>query len=334
MPKKILVVDDEPNNLNVLRQILMPEGYHLAFAKNGAEALIAATKHKPDLILLDVMMPEMDGYEVCSRLKRNPAFLLTPIIFITAMDDIENEAKGFEVGAVDYISKPVSSPVVLARVATHLSLIHVAELEAIQREAIDMLGEAGHYNDTDTGVHIWRMADYAATLAKAAGWLNEQVELIRSAAPMHDTGKIGIPDEILKAPRKLTPKEWETMKLHTVIGHGILVSGHTSLFQMAAEIALHHHERWDGCGYPNGLSGEEIPESARIVAVADVLDALTMKRPYKDAWSIDDALEEIRRSSGGHFEPRIVDLLNRVEPEIRDIKTKWDNKEAPVKIYA
>ncbi len=324
MSKKILIVDDEPNNLSVLRQVLSPAGYHLAFAKNGKEALIAAQKHQPDLVLLDIMMPEMDGYEVCTRLKENPSFLLTPVIFVTAMDDIENEAKGFDAGAVDYITKPVSPSVVLARVATHLSLVHTGELERVQKEAIAMLGKAGHYNDTDTGVHIWRMADYAAAMARAAGWSEENVELIRNAAPMHDTGKIGIPDEILKAPRKLLPQEWIVMKRHTEIGYEILTKGHTRLFKLAAEIALNHHEKWNGAGYPAGLQGEQIPESARITAIADVLDALTMERPYKQPWTLEEALEEIKKSSGQHFDPHLIKLLAQIEPQIRNIKACWD----------
>ncbi|MEO5354535.1 MAG: response regulator, partial [Magnetococcus sp. XQGC-1] len=313
--KKILVVDDEPNNLQVMRQILK-DHYQLIFAPNGEKALEAAGKHLPELLLLDIMMPGMSGYEVCQKLRANPATEHIPVIFVTAMSEVEDEAKGFDVGAVDYIQKPVSGPIVLRRVQTHLSLVWAKELEESQRDAIFMLGEAGHYNDTDTGVHIWRMAAYAGALAKAIGWSEQQVARLELAAPMHDTGKIGTPDGILKAPRKLTAEEWEIMKQHAAIGADILSKSRTPLFIMAAEIARCHHEKWDGSGYPAGLVGNSIPESARMVAIADVFDALTMKRPYKEPWSIEDSMAEIHKGSGTHFEPRLVVQFEKILPEI------------------
>ena len=323
MLKKILIVDDEPNNLQVLRQILK-DYYQLIFAPNGDKALEAASKHLPDLVLLDIMMPGMNGYEVCEKLKTTPFAKEIPVIFVTAMSEVEDEARGFDVGAVDYIQKPVSGPVVLRRVQTHLSLVRAQELEDSQKEAIFMLGEAGHYNDTDTGDHIWRMAAYARAIAKAANWPEHMAERLEMAAPMHDTGKIGTPDAILKAPRKLTPEEWEIMKQHAQIGADILSKCDTPIFTMAAEVARCHHEKWDGSGYPAGLSGAAIPESARIVALADVFDALTMKRPYKEPWSIADSLAEIRKSSGSHFDPRLVDLFEKVLPDIIKIKDIWE----------
>lgn len=327
MVKKILIVDDEPNNLQELRQILK-DHYQLTFAHNGEKALQAAVNHLPHLILLDIMMPGINGYEVCRRLKSNPLTQHIPVIFITVMNEIEDEARGFDVGGVDYIQKPVSSPIVLRRVQTHLSLVRAKELEYSQKAAIFMLGEAGHYNDTDTGVHIWRMSVFARLLAEAAGWSSEQTELMGLAAAMHDTGKIGIPDSILKAPRKLTPEEWVIMQSHSKIGANILGKSKTPIFNMAAEIALYHHEKWNGCGYPSGLVGEAIPESARIVAIADVFDSLTMVRPYKRAWSIEEATAEIKNSSGSHFEPRLVGLFEQVLPEILRLKNHWDKKEA------
>lgn len=327
MKKKILLVDDEPNNLQILRQILK-EQYLLIFATNGQKALDAAVEHLPDLILLDIMMPGMNGYEVCERLKGDAATRVIPVIFVTAMRELEDEARGFDVGAVDYIQKPVSAPIVLRRVQTHLSLVRAQELEDSQREAIFMLGDAGHYNDSDTGVHIWRMAAYSRVLAEAVGWPEHRVEVLELAAPMHDTGKIGIPDAILKAPRKLTPEEWQIMKQHSQIGYDILHKCDTKIFSLAAEIALSHHEQWDGSGYPRGLVGANIPESARIVALADVFDALTMKRPYKNAWSVEDSVEEIRRSSGSHFEPRLVDTFASTLPLIVETKEEWDATEA------
>jgi putative two-component system response regulator len=271
------------------------------------------------------MMPEMDGFEVCDKLKNSPTTEAIPIIFITAMGDEEGETKGFDVGAVDYIQKPVSAPIVLSRVKTHLSLVRSHELEESQREAIYMLGEAGHYNDTDTGDHIWRMAAYSKALAVAAGWPDELAEQMEMAAPMHDTGKIGTPDEILKAPRKLTSDEWIIMKDHSKIGYQILSKSKKQLFILASEIAHYHHEKWDGTGYPAGLTGTAIPESARIVAIADVFDALTMKRPYKEPWSIEDTMAEIKKSSGTHLEPRLVELFEVILPEIIDIKQEWGN---------
>lgn len=325
MKKKILIVDDEPNNLNVLKQILKDD-YRLMFATNGEKALEVAVKHEPDLILLDIMMPDMSGYEVCEKLQDYPVTDKIPVIFVTAMSEVEDEAKGFDVGAVDYIQKPVSGPIVLRRVQTHLSLVRAHELEENQRAAIFMLGEAGHYNDTDTGVHIWRMSAYARIIAEAAGWNSELCDRLELAAPMHDTGKIGIPDTILKAPRKLTADEWTVMMTHTEIGNRILNMGHNPIFNMAAEIALYHHEKWDGNGYPMGLEGESIPESARIIAIADVFDALTMKRPYKEAWPIEDAISEIKNSSGSHFDPRLVDAFCKVIPDIIIVKEKWDKQ--------
>ena len=323
--KKILIVDDEPNNLLLLRHILK-EQYHLSLALDGTQALAMIHDDPPDIVLLDIMMPGMDGYEVCQRLKTDPDTQDIPVIFITAMNNVNDETKAFDAGAVDYLSKPVSSPVVLRRVQTHLSLVRAKELEDSQREAIFMLGEAGHYNDTDTGLHIWRMAAYARAIADAAGWSERTAEWLELAAPTHDTGKIGIPDEILKAPRKLTPEEWTIMKTHTTIGHKILSKSDTPIFTMAAEIALHHHEKWDGSGYPNGLRGETIPESARIVALADVFDALTTKRPYKEPWGVPDAMAEIHKTAGKHFEPRLVQLFEKILPTIMQLKETWREK--------
>jgi len=256
-----------------------------------------------------------------------------------------NAIKFTQSGTVDYITKPVSGPIVLARVATHLALsdqqksmnIQVAqrtyELEQSQKAAIHMLGEAGHYNDTDTGMHIWRMAGYSGELGRRFGWSVTQAKQLEFAAPLHDTGKIGIPDAILKKTGKLDANEWEVMKTHAQVGYDILSKNKTELFQLAAEIALNHHERWDGSGYPNGLLGQDIPESARIVAIADVFDALTMKRPYKAAWSIDKAVAEMQRGSGTHFDAQLLDCFLDNLGTILDIKKEWEEKEATAKSY-
>ena len=326
MLKKILVVDDEPVNLQLMRQALKGK-YDLLFANNGESAIEAALEHKPDMILLDIMMPGISGYEVCERLKAMPEVQSIPVIFVSAMSEIDNEAQGFDVGAVDYVMKPISVPILLRRVQTHLSLVRAQMLEQSQRETILMLGEAGHYNDTDTGLHIWRMAAYARALAELAGWSDYQAEMLEYAAPMHDTGKVGIPDNILKAPRKLTDEEMEVIKMHPRIGYEILNKGTSPLMKMAAEVAFYHHEKWDGSGYPNQLSGTDIPESARIVSIADVFDALTMKRPYKKAWEISDAIQEIKDNSGTHFEPRLVELLDQNLGRFQDIKALWEARE-------
>lgn len=323
----ILCVDDEPNNLAALRQILKDE-YALAFARNGEEALRAAEKHRPALILMDVQMPDIDGYEVCRRLKQNPSTEAVPVIFVTSRSEILDEKAGFDAGGVDYITKPLFPMIVQARVHTHLSLVQVSELEKSCYAAIHMLGEAGHYNDTDTGVHIWRMAAYCGSLADAANWTQERRKLIELAAPMHDTGKIGIPDAVLKKPGPLDETEWTIMKTHSRIGYDILKKSDTPVFQLAAEIALNHHEKWGGRGYPEGLAGEAIPESARIVAIADVFDALTMKRPYKEAWPLDRVMLTMRRDAGTHFEPRLMRLFEDNLPTILALKAEWDAREA------
>lgn len=335
---RVLIVDDEPNNLQLMRHILSEE-YQLSFAINGANALEVARKVMPDIILMDIMMPQMDGYEACRRLKADSSVADIPVIFITSMSDVADESRGFEVGGVDYIAKPVSRMIVQARVATHLALHdqkiacekrviqRTAELEASQRAAVFMLGEAGDYNDTDTGVHIWRMAAYCSTIARNLGWNVERADMLELAAPMHDIGKVGIPDAILKKPGPLSDEEWAIMKTHPKIGYTILSKSDTPLFNMASDVAMFHHEKWDGTGYPRRLKGKNIPESARIVAVADVFDALTMKRPYKEAWPVEKAIDEIIRSSGSHFDPEIAECFLSVERKIRDAKQRWDPME-------
>ena len=323
---RILCVDDQPNNLALLRVILQ-DLYKLVFACNGESALQAARKHMPDLILLDVQMPDINGFEVCRRLKEDPQTRSIPVIFVTCLADEGDEQAGFDLGAVDYISKPISPPVVRARVRTHLSLVGVSELKASQRAAIQMLGEAGHFNDTDTGLHIWRMAAYSQALARAIGWDEERAALLEMAAPMHDTGKIGIPDSILKKPGKLDEQEWDVMKTHSRIGYNILSKSDTPLFTLAAEVALRHHEKWDGSGYPDGIAGKEIPESARIVAVADVFDALSMRRPYKEPWPLDRILKTLREGAGNHLESRLVTAFTDILPDILNIRGIWNERE-------
>lgn len=323
---KLLLVDDEPTNLQVLRQILQDD-YRLFFAKDGDKALEMAARERPDLILLDVMMPGMTGYEVCTRLKQDEMTVATPVIFVTALADVDDEARGFEVGAVDYITKPVSPPIVRARVRTHLSLVRVDELKQTRLQIVQRLGLAAEYKDNETGLHVIRMSHYSRILALAAGFSELAADDLLNAAPMHDVGKIGIPDAILQKNGKLDEAEWVVMRSHAQIGAEIIGEHPSGMLQMARSIALTHHEKWDGSGYPNGLKGEEIPIAGRIVAIADVFDALTSVRPYKPAWSLEDTLALIQRESGKHFDPHLVELFLGQMPAILEIKARWAERE-------
>ncbi len=339
----VLLVDDTPTNLDVLKSALAPI-YSLKLAINGEIALTLAIKFKPDIILLDIMMPVMDGYEVCRRLKSNPETYKIPVIFITAMTDTANEQKGFDLGAVDYISKPINPVIVKARVRSQLILanqqretdrlvkLRTREIKQVQEDAIAMLGMAGHYNDSDTGVHIWRMAQYSGALAKAVGWSVDRTEQMVLAAAMHDTGKIAMPDNILKAPRALTEDEWVIMRSHCQVGYDILSKSQSPVFKLAAEVALSHHEKWDGSGYPHGKSGLDIAESGRIVAICDVFDALTMKRPYKEAWPIEKALAVLDEGAGHHFDPELITIFRSIEEDILQIKAYWQAEEENLEV--
>lgn len=321
MPGPLLIVDDEPLNLATLRQILGGE-YPLVFARNGAETFAAVAKHKPALILLDIVMPDMTGIEVCRRLKADPETAGIPVIFVTALAEVGDEAAGFSAGAVDYIIKPVSAPLVRARIRTHLSLVSAAKLEESYHDAIHMMGNASRFKDTDTGTHIWRIADYSRTLARAAGWEEALCDELALAAPMHDLGKLGIPDAILHKPGKLDPQEWATMQTHSMIGYEILSMSKAPILHMAALIARHHHERWDGSGYPDKLAGEAIPQAARIVAITDAFDALCTVRPYKAAWPLQQVMDYLEAQAGTQFDPELVRLFKSVLPQILDIQAR------------
>lgn len=325
---RLLLVDDEPANLQILRHILQ-EDYRLLFARNGEKALQLAADESPNLILLDVMMPDVTGLEVCRRLKATPATARIPVIFVTTLSDPQDESGGFEAGAVDYIAKPVSAPIVKARVRTHLSLVRVDELYASRLQIIQRLGRAAEYKDNETGLHVVRMSHYSAILARAAGLGDRLADDILHAAPMHDVGKLGIPDAVLRKPGPLTPEEWEVMRQHVRIGHEIIGDHDSPLLQMAARIALSHHEKWDGGGYPQGLKGEAIPIEARIVAIADVFDALTSVRPYKAAWEIDKAVRLLVDEKGRHFDPALVDAFIASLPAICAIKERFAEAPSP-----
>lgn len=331
----VLIVDDSPDNLDVLTHVLRAE-YKVVASLNGSQALDLATNHiRPDIILLDILMPEMDGFEVCKQLKSNPQTRSIPVIFISASTEIRTEEMGFDVGAIDYISKPFSPSIVRARVKTHLALadqnraLHVkvkqrtGELQQTRLEIIRKLGRAAEYRDNETGMHVIRMSHYSRMLAKEYGGDDEWIETLFNAAPMHDVGKIGIPDQILLKPGKLDAQEWDIMCRHAEIGAEIIGDEDNPLLKMSKEIALCHHEKWDGNGYPRGLAGEEIPIEARIVAIADVFDALTSVRPYKEAWPIEKAVDFILSQSGKHFDPKLIAIFETLIDDFKEIMARY-----------
>ena len=332
------MVDDIPDNIEVLRWVLLDD-YQVMAATHGKKALkIAQGNLKPDLILLDVMMPDIDGYEVCRQLKSDPRTAKIPVIFLTTRDEAENEKKGFEIGAVDYIHKPIKPSIVQARVRTHLSLYNqnclleekvrerTLELQETRLEITQRLGRAAEFRDNETGMHVIRMGHYSRLIANALNVSKDWSDMILHAAPMHDVGKIGIPDKILLKPGQLNPKEWETMKTHATIGGQIFSEGQSSIMKMSHTIALTHHEKWDGSGYPKGLMGENIPLEGRIVAVADVFDALTSERPYKKAWSVEKSLALIEMESGKHFDPQVVQAFLKIIPDILEIRDRFADR--------
>lgn len=333
---KILVVDDEPANLNLMRQILKGD-YDLSFAKSGADAFANLQKQVPDLILLDVMMPGMDGYEVCQKIKADPRTSHVPVIFCTAMSEEGDEIRGFKLGASDYVTKPVRPAVVLARVQTHLKLAdqHRATREEVllahqdlresRLKALLMLGKAAEFKDNDTGLHVVRMSYYSHMLAVASGWNDDACEVLLNAAPMHDVGKISTPDSILKKPGPLDAQEMAIMRQHCESGSQIIgqAQSDTPLFNMAREIALCHHEKWDGSGYPNGLAGEAIPIAARVVAIADVFDALTSQRPYKAPWPMEKTFAFLEDNAGTHFDPQLIKIFVGLKEEIAEVQQRW-----------
>ena len=319
---RILVVDDEPANLKVIREVLAND-YRLSFAKSGELALQLIENEPPKLILLDIMMPDMSGFEVCKVLKANPKTAHIPVIFVTALSHEQDESEGFALGAVDYITKPISPAIVRARVKNHLSLVQAEQLQLAHIDLIQRLGRAAEYKDTDTGEHIARMSRYSKVLALAYGMSEYEAEQLKQAAPMHDVGKIGIPDSVLLKPGRLNENEYEHMKQHALIGAKILENSPSPLLQLAHKLALEHHEKWDGTGYPYGLKGEEISIEGRIVTIADVFDALTSKRPYKKAWSVEEALDLLKDEAGKHFDPQLVDLFIGQIDSIIEIKNTY-----------
>ncbi len=353
---RVLCVDDEPLNLILLESILSPCGYDVVSAANGAEALKIIQTERIDICLLDVMMPGMDGHEVCRLLKSDLQTKHIPIIFLTAQNSIEAEEHGLLIGAVDFIRKPISYPIVLARIRTHLQVKYwqdslqnqnvwlqgeverrLSEVNRLQESSIMVMVSLAEFRDECTGNHIRRTQKYVGILAerlarlpKYADLLTPQyIELLIKSAPLHDIGKISIPDNILLKPDKLTMQEFEIMKTHPLRGYEMLrtaggyMGEQGDFLVMAMDMARSHHEKWDGTGYPDSLLGEQTPLPARLMAVADVFDALMTNRPYKTPMTCEQAYEIVVESSGSHFDPHIVEVFMNVQDEYQDIASKW-----------
>ena len=357
----VLVVDDTPENLTLMAALLK-DTYKVKVANHGDKGLkIAMSDNPPDLILLDIMMPDIDGYEVCRRLKADPATRDIPIIFLTAKSDIEDERKGLELGAADYITKPISPPIVMARVATQLSLKASAdflrdkndfleqevakrtqEVMAIQEVTILAMASLAETRDSDTGNHIRRTQHYMQALAEhlklhsrfSAFLTPYNIQMLFRSAPLHDIGKVGIPDRILLKPGRLTTEEFEIMKTHTTLGRDAIAHAEDALgtqvefLSMSKEIALSHQEKWDGTGYPEGLLGDAIPISARLMALADVYDALISRRVYKEPMSHEEAVAIIVEGKGGHFDPDIVEGFLEIHEVFRGIAQRYADSDA------
>ena len=353
----VLVVDDIPDNLTLMSNLLRDD-YNVRVAISGERAIaISQSDTPPDLILLDIMMPEMDGYEVCQHLQQNPQTQHIPIIFLTAKAEVGDETRGLELGASDYITKPISPPILLARVKTHLGMKMVQdflrdkntfleteirkrtqEIEMIQDVTVHILASLAETRDKETGNHIRRTQHYVRLLAnklrkhpKFASALEDDntIERLFKSAPLHDIGKVGIPDHILLKPGKLQPEEFEVMKSHTTLGRDAIMQAERELgitvpfLQFAKEIAYSHQEKWDGSGYPEGLAGEAIPISARLMALADVYDALISKRVYKPALSPEKAAEIIKEGRGKHFDPDVVEAFLGLQGEFMEIAERY-----------
>ena len=345
---RILIVDDEPANLKLLERLLNGHGYRNIDPVNDSRDVIAHYQiQRPDLILLDINMPHLDGYQVMEQLKALNDPLLPPIVILTAQHGKSNLLRALSSGARDFVTKPLDTSELLMRVRNLLDaqlahrMMHdqkkileeivqarTEELRRTRLQVVQRLGMAAEYRDEETGSHILRMSHMSALLARSIGWSPASCELMLHASPMHDIGKIGIPDAVLLKPGRFEPHEWEIMKTHAAIGGKLLAGDDSDLLRMAREIALAHHEKWDGSGYPEGLSGEDIPMAGRIAALADVFDALTSVRPYKKAWPIEDAVAFIKDNRGRHFDPMLVDAFLEKFPEILEIRSRFDEPSA------
>lgn len=342
----VLLCDDEIMNRKVASKILTKEGFNVIEAQNGKEAIDILNSSRVDLILMDLMMPVMDGYEATTIIKNDDRFLAIPLIIVSALSDKEAITKGLKLGANEYLTKPYDIIEFSLRVKNAIKLgayqnmlkdhkkileIEVSkktkelqdalfEVQKSERDIISILGKTAEFRDNETSTHTIRVGEMSALIAKKFGWSDEDVELMRLASPMHDMGKVGISDSILLKPGKLNDEEFEIMKQHSIIGHSILSQKETPLLKLAAEIALTHHEKYNGKGYPNALGGENIPLSGAIVAVVDVFDALLSERPYKKAFTLEKTLEIIKNDSGSHFHPKVVELFMSSLDEILKIR--------------
>jgi len=345
---RILVVDDNPSNVLLLEALLQQEDYNnVSSTTDPTQVRRLHEDNDFDLILLDIQMPKMNGFEVMEQLKdHHDQDDYLPVLVLTAQTDMETRLRSLDLGARDFVTKPFQHAEVLQRIHNSLEIRHLykqkkeyshtleekvheatAELRKSQLDIIRCLGRAGEYRDNETGEHVIRMSKCCQLLALEAGLNTRHAELILYASPMHDVGKIGIPDHILLKPGKLTPEEWETMKTHAELGADILADNESEMIQMARTIALAHHEKWDGSGYPNGLKGEDIPIEARIAAICDVFDALTSSRPYKKAWSVEEAIAFVKDQSGSHFDPNLVPLFLNILANILEIREQHQDPE-------
>lgn len=339
---KILVVDDQPANVTLIEKMLEIDGYmNVISTTDPTQAESLYLEQNSDLVLLDLNMPEMDGYQVLARIREvEPDY--PPIIVLTAQSDRESRIKALDLGARDFLAKPFDRIELMTRIRNMLEVRIMSkamknqnilldsmvqertrELQETRLEVIRRLGRAAEYRDDMTGYHIIRMSRYSQLLGLAAGMDVAEAEMLLYASPMHDIGKIGIPDSVLMKPGKLDPDEWKIMQTHVDIGVEILSGSDFELMDMASEIAQNHHEKWDGSGYPCGLSGENIPLSGRIVAIADVFDALTTERPYKKAWPVEEAVDFLKGQSGKHFDPELVVHFLEILPDILDVRGQY-----------
>jgi putative two-component system response regulator len=352
---KILIIDDEQANISLLEDVLENEGYSdFHSIQDSRKALDMYTEIRPDLVLLDLNMPYLDGFQIMEQLKEIEKNSYAPVLVLTAQSDRNTRLRALAAGARDYIEKPFDITEVNQRISNMLEIrllhnqvrdqniileekvqVRTSELENTRQEAILRLGRAAEYRDNETGMHVIRMSRLSAKLAQEIGLPPEECQLILQASPMHDVGKIGIPDEILLKPGKLNDEEWVIMKKHPEIGAEILSGSHSKVMQMAESIAMTHQERWDGSGYPRQLKGDEIPLAGRIVAICDVFDALTSKRYYKEAFSIEKSMEIIEDGSGKDFEPLLVDAFKKTLPKmIRIVQELPDDEPADIlKVY-
>jgi putative two-component system response regulator len=340
---RILAVDDEPANLKLLGLMLRTAGYHdIELVQDPREALGSYLRARPDLILLDINMPHLDGFGVMEQIRGVGDPLAPPIVILTAQSGDDFLLRALNAGATDFLSKPFNRRELLAR-ANNILLAHLArqamlsqntvleqmvqqrtrELSQSRLDIVHSLGRAAEFRDNETGQHVMRMSHASTLLARSIGWSRERCELMLHASPMHDVGKIGIPDRILLKPGPLTPEERRVMQTHTTVGAAILAGGGSDLMVLARDIAISHHEKWDGSGYPHGLAGEAIPEAARIVAISDVFDALTSARPYKPAWPVDEAITYMHTQSGIHFEPRLLEHFVALVPQVQGINQRF-----------